>query len=106
MDSVVQLILPPHVRGLKEGSDHIWTLLPSLEAHFRSQSKSVCGLVYKCVRACVCASGLSVVATDLRTLGTQLPQFTTTVFSLGIEHHFWKFLFTIFSLNQAILKGG
>lgn len=49
MDPVVLLILPPHVRAAERGSDHIWTLLPSLDAHFRSQNKGVCG-VHVCVR--------------------------------------------------------
>ncbi len=50
MDSVVLLILPPHVRAVEGGSDHIWTLLPSLDAHFRSQNKGVRGVVHVCVR--------------------------------------------------------
>lgn len=50
MDYVVLLILPPHIRAVEGGSDHIWILLPSPDAHFRSQNKGVRGVLHLCVR--------------------------------------------------------
>lgn len=43
VDSLVLLILPPHILSVEGGSDHMWTLLPSLDAHIRSQNKGACG---------------------------------------------------------------
>lgn len=52
-DSAVLLMLPPHVEG---GSDHIWTWLPSLDAHFRSHKKGVRGVAHVCMREGHCTN--------------------------------------------------
>lgn len=49
MNSVALLLLLPH-RAVEGGSDHIWTLLLSLDTHFRSQNQAVCGVGHLCVR--------------------------------------------------------
>lgn len=45
MDAVVQVLVPPHIGPVQGGSDHIWILLLSLDAHYRSQNQVVCGVV-------------------------------------------------------------
>lgn len=50
MDSAALLTLPPHVRAEAGGNDHMWTLLPLLDAHSRSENKGWCEVVHVCVR--------------------------------------------------------
>lgn len=57
MGAVVLLMQPSHMRPVGEGSDHMWTLLPALDAHFRSLKKVVHGVMHARVRGGQSADG-------------------------------------------------